>query len=57
MLFPNSCRLLSFWCFYVMAPNPLHSNISIHILVTRLFTFLLALIRRIRITIKSFFSW
>ena len=37
--------------------NPLHTDISILILHTVLHTFLKVLIRRICITIKSFFSW
>ena len=34
--------------------NPLHPNISMHILHTVLYTFLT---RRICLTIKSFFTW
>ena len=37
--------------------NPLHPNISIHILHTVLYTFNKVLTRRICLTIKSFFSW
>ena len=37
--------------------NPLHPNISMHILHTVLYTFLKVLTRRICLTIKSFFSW
>ena len=37
--------------------NPLHPNISIHILHTALCTFTKVLSRRICLTIKSLFSW
>ena len=37
--------------------NPLHPNISMHILHTVLYTFPKVLTRRICLTIKSFFSW
>ena len=37
--------------------NPLHLDISMHILVTVLYTFPKVLIRRICLAIKSFFSW
>ena len=37
--------------------NPLHLDISMHILVTVLYTFPKMLIRRICLAIKSFFSW
>ena len=37
--------------------NPLHPNISMHILHTILFTFPKVLTGRICLTIKSFFSW
>ena len=36
--------------------NPLHPNISMHILHTNLYTFSKVLIRRICLIIKSFFS-
>ena len=42
------------WQFWL--PNPLHCNITVHILLPVLFTFLKVLIRRICSTIKSFFS-
>ena len=37
--------------------NPLHPNISIDILHIVIYTFPKELIRRICLTIKSFFSW
>ena len=37
--------------------NPLHPNISMHILHTVLYTFPNLLTGRICLTIKSFFSW
>ena len=37
--------------------NPLHPNISMHILHNVLYTFPKMLTRRIWLTIKSFFSW
>ena len=53
--------------FYVTTPailsfcnfglNPLHSNISMHILHTVLYTFPWALVWRICLLIASFFSW
>ena len=43
--------------FYVITFNPLHPNISMHILRTVLYTFPKMLIRRICITIKGFLSW
>ena len=39
------------------AINPLHPNISMHILHTDLYTLPKLLTRRIHLTIKSFFSW
>ena len=45
----NKARLRSF--------NPLHHNISMHILHTVHHTFLKVLTRRIWLSIKSFFSW
>ena len=45
-------------CFNFLLPvNPLHPNIAIHILHSVLYTFPKELIRRICLTIKSFFSW
>ena len=41
----------------ILALNPLHPNISMHILHTFLCTFTKVLTRRICLTIKSFFSW
>ena len=44
-------------CFnFLLLVNPLHPNIGIHILHTVLYTFPKELIRRIYLTIKSFFS-
>ena len=37
--------------------NPLHPNISIHILYTLIYTNQLVLTRRICLTIKSFLGW
>ena len=41
----------------VLGLKPLHLNINMHILHTALHTFLKKLIRRICLTINSFFSW
>ena len=41
----------------VLSVNPLHSNISMHILFSVLCTFPKMLIRRVCLKIKSIFSW
>ena len=53
--------LPKFWVTHDQQPghflNLLHPNISMHILHTVLYTFLVVLTRRIYLKIKSFFSW
>ena len=46
-----------FSCLHNFFFNPLHHNISMHILHTVLYTFSTVLARRICLTIKRFFSW
>ena len=41
---------------WITSPNPLHPNISMHILLTVLYTFSKVLARRICLTIKRFFN-
>ena len=45
------------WFYLRGTMNPLHHNISMHILQTFLCTFALMLIRRTSLTIESFLSW
>ena len=53
--------LPKFWATHDQQPghflNLLHPNISMHILHTVLYTFLMVLTRRIYLKIKSFFGW
>ena len=54
----NLSSLLKYRCLLNRGSfNPLHPNISIHILHTVLDTFPKVLKRRICITIKSFYNW
>ena len=49
--------LCFYLCFSCNILNPLHPNISMHILHTILYIFPLVQTGRICLTIKSFFSW
>ena len=51
------CTLTPVCIFLNWSFNPLHPNISIHILHTVICIFTDVLTRRICLTIKSFFSW
>ena len=51
------CSVDSVFTHLAWYVNPLHPNISMHILHTTLYTFPRVLTRRICSTIKSFFSW
>ena len=49
-------RLKRIWD-YILIFNPLRLNINMHVLYTLLHAFLKVLLRRIYLTIRSFFSW
>ena len=55
MRFGNWSSLFRCWILLVL--DPLHPNLSRHILHTVLYTFLKVLTRRICLTIKSLLSW
>ena len=53
----NGCSMKTHEWRLLINPNPLHPNISVHILHTVLYTFPKVLTWRICLTIKSFSSW
>ena len=53
--FGRNCMMFHHKCYNLI--NPLHPNISVHILHTVLYTFTKVLMRRTCLIIKSFFSW
>ena len=54
---PKAAHILSLMVTHVISLNPLHPNISMHILHTVLYTYRKVLTRRICLTIRSLFSW
>ena len=54
---PKAVHILSLMVTHIISLNPLHPNISVHILHTVLHTYPKVLMRRICLTIKSLFSW
>ena len=50
-------NLFVLFCFFLSQFYPLHPDVSMHILITVIYTFPKVLTRRICLAIKSFFSW
>ena len=58
MILPSiGCKWTNWLCIRIKSLNPLHPNISMHILLTVLYTFPKVLARRICPAIKRFFNW